>query len=84
MHNKSTVSYLRCLGVKISIFAIICIFGAFIVGQAKTQDFFNSDDVVFPGPDNSRTKKNHGHEPAQTIEETAVNRSIALEPEFHR
>jgi hypothetical protein len=83
VHNRSTVSYLRCLSVKITIFAVICIFGAFIVGQVRTQDFFNSDDVVFPGPDNSRTEKSPSRKPA--LDNTAVSRLIALEPaKFNR
>ncbi|KAH0955517.1 hypothetical protein HN011_010674 [Eciton burchellii] len=75
VHNRSTVSYLRCLSVKITIFAVICIFGAFIVGQVRTQDFFNSDDVVFPGPDNSRTEKSPSRKPA--LDNTAIPVDLA-------
>jgi len=83
VHNESTVSYLRCLSVKITIFAVICIFGGLIVGQVRTQDFFHSDDVVFPGPDNSKTEKSPSRKAA--VENTVVNRLIALEPaEFNR
>ncbi|EZA50606.1 Platelet-derived growth factor subunit B [Ooceraea biroi] len=54
--NNESAAYLRCLSVKISIFAIICILGTFILGQVKTQDFH--DDIIYPGSDNSRVRNN--------------------------
>lgn len=77
----SASTYLRCLSLKISIFAIICILGTLVVGQVRSQIYPNSDDdIVFPGPDNSRSHNGSALYSAETqIPVALANRLNSLE-----
>lgn len=56
MHSRqrNTSGSQLYFGAKMFIFAIIC--NEFIVGQVSSQFHGNPDDIVFPGPINSRSR----------------------------